>query len=339
MLRDLAALPKAHLHLHLEGAMRPATLREWSDEDGVEVPPVRPFEGFGAFADLYVSACQRVQDETRMRRLVREVVEDAAADGVTWLEPTFYAPRYAGVLGPTARDAIEVVLDELVGAGSDLGVGTGLIVSSDRTADPAEALELAHLAVTLAAEGHAVIGFGLANDESRFPAGPFAPAFRVAVDGGLLAVPHGGELLGPESVRACVDDCRAHRVMHGIRCVEDPELVKRLADDGVCLDVCPTSNLALSVVATMAEHPLPELIAAGVMCSINADDPLLFGPGVAEEYDLCRAVLGLSDETLAQVAIWSIEASAAPQDFVARQAAAVQAWLSSPGWPIRGGPA
>lgn len=331
MPRDLAALPKAHLHLHLEGAMRPETLQEWSADDGVSVPPVGDFDGFGAFADLYVSACRRVASEDRMRRLVREVVEDAAADGVTWLEPTFYAMRYVGELGDSARSVTELVLDELSSAGDDCGVGTGLIVSSDRTADPAEALDLARMAVSLADGGAGVVGFGLANDESRFPAGPFGPAFRVAVDGGLLAVPHGGELLGAESVRACLDDCRAHRVMHGIRSIEDPELVKRLADDGICLDVCPTSNVALSVVASISDHPLPQLIDAGVMCSINADEPLLFGPGVADEYSLCRAAFGLTDDDLAQVAIWSIEASAAPQDVVAAQVAAVRDWLAGPG--------
>jgi adenosine deaminase len=322
--RDLADLPKAHLHLHLEGAMRPATLEELAAEQGVAVPPVREFTGFAAFAGLYVAACDLLASEARLRRLVREVVEDAAADGVVWLEPAFYSPRYRSTIGPD-QHTIGIVLDELRTAGAVLGVGTGLIVAADRTVDPAEALELARVAAGLAGEG--VVGFGLANDEAGHPPEPFAEAFAVARAAGLLAVPHGGELAGAESVVGCLDACGAHRVMHGIRAVEDPALLARLADEGVCLDVCPSSNVALSVVPSIDVHPLPRLIEARVHCSINADDPLLFGPGILEEYALCRDQLGLDDIDLARVAGWSLDASGAPA--AVRQAghAGVARWL------------
>ena len=324
-MRDLTALPKAHLHIHLEGAMRPATLVELAAESGLEAPTVRGFSDFRAFVEMYVAACSVLDCESRLRRLVREVVEDAAADGVVWIEPAFYAPRYRSVFGDD-RVTIEVVLDELDASGRQLGVGTGLIVAADRTVDPAEAVEQATVAAALADRG--VIGFGLANDESRWPPEPFAPAFKVALDAGLLSVPHGGELLGAPSVAACVDACGAHRVMHGIRAVEDPELLRRIADLGICLDVCPTSNVELAVVERIEDHPLPHLLEAGVMCSINADDPLLFGPGVADEYRLCRDRLGLTDSELARIAVWSLEASAAPADLIDRQVAAIDIWLT-----------
>jgi adenosine deaminase len=325
--RDLTTLPKAHLHIHLEGAMRPGTLKELADDSGREVPPVRGFEGFAAFAETYVAACTLLDTEARMRRLVREVVEDAARDGVVWIEPAFYAPRYRNVFG-SARAATEIVLDELASSGARLGIGTGLIVAADRTVEVAEAEEQARLAASLAGEG--VIGLGLANDETHWPPEPFAPAFAIALDAGLLSLPHGGELLGAESVAGCIKACGAHRVMHGVRAVEDPDLLRRIANDGVCLDVCPTSNVELSVVARLEDHPLPRLIEAGVMCSINADDPLLFGPGIREEYELCRDRLGLDDATLAQVAKWSLEASAAPMDVIDRHVAAIDSWLASP---------
>lgn len=325
-MRDLNTLPKAHLHIHLEGGMRPETLKELADESGRQVPPVRGFEGFAAFAEMYVAACAVLDTEARMRRTVREVVEDAARDGVVWIEPAFYAPRYRDVFG-SDRAATEIVLDELKSSGERLGVGTGLIVAADRTVDPAEAEDQARMAAALA--GCGVIGLGLANDETFWPPEPFAPAFSIALDAGLLSLPHGGELLGPASVAACLDACGAHRVMHGVRAVEDLDLLRRIADDGVCLDVCPTSNVALSVVARLEDHPLRQLIDAGVMCSINADDPLLFGPGICEEYELCRDRLGLSDTDLAQVAQWSLEASAAPMDVIDRHVAAIEAWLAS----------
>ncbi len=326
-MRDLTMLPKAHLHIHLEGAMRPRTLDELAAESGREVPPVRDFDGFAAFAGMYLAACQMLDTEARLRRLVREVVEDAAADGVVWIEPALYPPRYRDAFGDE-RTVVEIVLDELTSTGDHFGVGTGLIVAADRTEDPAEAVELARLAASLAGQG--VIGFGLANDETCGPIERFAPAFSIALDAGLLSVPHGGELLGPASVAACIDACGAHRVMHGVRAVEDPELVKRIADLGICLDICPTSNVELSVVPCLAEHPLPLLLDAGVMCSLNADDPLLFGPGILEEYQLCRDELGLDDVALAQVATWSLEASAAPNDLIDRHVGAVEAWLAAP---------
>ncbi len=324
-MRDLKTLRKAHLNIHLEGAMRPQTLKELAVESGRLVPPVRGFEGFAAFAQMYEAACDLIDSEARMRRVVREVVEDAVRDGVVWIEPAFYAPRYRGVFG-SDRAATEIVLDELRNSGDRLGVGTGLIVAADRTVDPAEAEDQARMAVALAGQG--VIGLGLANDETHWPPEPFAKAFSTVLDAGLLSLPHGGELCGPASVAACIDTCGAHRVMHGVRAVEDPELLGRISDAGVCLDVCPTSNVELSVVARFEDHPLPQLIEAGVMCSINADDPLLFGPGILEEYELCRARLGLDDDQLAQVGKWSVEASAAPMDVIDRHLAAIDAWLA-----------
>ncbi len=322
--RDLAALPKGHLHLHLEGAMRPGTLAELAGQQGIDVPPIRGFGSFTAFAGMYDAACRVLRTEADLRRLVREVVEDAARDGVAWVEPALYPVRYEPVHG-SVEAAIEITIDELAGAGAALGVGGGLIVAADRTADPSEAVRLARVAASYAGRG--VVGFGLANDEADWPPEPFAEAFGIAVDAGLLSAPHGGELAGPASVVGCIDECRADRVMHGVRAVEDPDLVARLADAGTCLDMCPTSNVALGVVATMARHPLPLLLEAGVRCSINADDPLLFGPGILEEYQLCRDDLALDDAVLAGVARASLQASGAPGDVVASGLAGVDAWL------------
>lgn len=323
---DLAHLPKAHLHIHLEGAMRLATLAQLADDRGLPVPPVRSFIGFGGFIEQYVAATQLLDTEQRLRRVVREVVEDAAADGVSWVEPAFYPPRYRQLTG-SDQATIEIVLDEIEAAGNQLGVGCGLIVAADRTIDPGEAVALAKIAGRFAGRG--VVGFGLGNDETGHPPEPFAEAFSIAVDAGLLAVPHGGELEGPASVASCLDACRAHRVMHGVRAAESPDLVARLADEGVCLDVCPSSNVALSVVPSIEEHPLPALIEAGVHCSLNADDPLLFGPGILDEYRLCRERLELDDHLLARVAGWSLDASAAPPELVAAGHAGIDAWLAT----------
>ena len=126
-----------------------------------------------------------------------------------------------------------------------------------------------------------MVSFGLANDEAIGPPEPYAEAFAIAKEAGLLSTPHAGELAGPESVWGALDTLQPDRLQHGVRSIEDPELVKRLADSDIVLDVCPTSNLLLSVYPSLAEHPLPQLLDAGIQCSLNGDDPLLFGPGAA----------------------------------------------------------
>ena len=213
-------------------------------------------------------------------------------------------------------------------ASADTGVGAGLMLSVDRTKPTDDAVDLAVLARDFVGRG--VVAFGLANDEVIGPPEPYAEAFIVAKAAGLLSTPHAGELCGPESIRGALDALGADRIQHGVRAIEDPELVQRLADHGVCLDVCPTSNLSLGVVDQIEDHPLPALLSAGVPVSINADDPLLFGPGLLEEYELCRTVLGLDDADLAGVARSSIEASGAPDDLKADSLDAITAWLATP---------
>lgn len=323
MTADLAALPKAHLHVHLEGAMRPATLAELAEGYGMAVPSIRGYGSFTAFIDTYTAACEVLRTYDDLGRLVREVVEDAARDGAVWVEPATYALRHAERLGPP-EEVVEAVLDAGHAAAAELGIGFGLMITADRTAPPDEALRIAGWAGRFADRG--AVAFGLANDEALFPPEPFAAAFEVARGHGLLSAPHAGELAGPESVRGALDALGADRVQHGVRSVEDPDLVRRLADEGVCLDVCPTSNVMLSVVPSLASHPLPALLDAGVRCSVNADDPLLFGPGLLAEYETCRDVLGLDDDRLAAVARHSIEASGAPADVKSRALAGVETW-------------
>ncbi|HEX4362853.1 MAG TPA: adenosine deaminase [Pseudonocardia sp.] len=328
--RDLTALPKAHLHVHLEGAMRPTTLTELAGAAGVAPPPIGTALSFREFLGLYAIAAELVRTPDELRRLVREVVEDAAADGAVWVEPHFYPTRYAAEFGPgydSEQAVLELVIEEATRTAERLGIGAGILVSALRHAEPDEAVRLAELAARYAGAG--VVSFGLAADESLYPPEPFAPAFAVARDAGLISAPHAGELAGPASVYGALDALGARRLCHGVRAVEDPALVERLAADGVVLDVCPTSNLLLGVVPSLAEHPLARLLAAGVRCTLNGDDPLLFGPGVLGEYQVARDTLGLSDDQLAALARTSIEASGAPPALVTTGLAGVDTWLSS----------
>ncbi|MDQ1358637.1 MAG: adenosine deaminase [Acidimicrobiaceae bacterium] len=305
--------------------MRPSTLHDLCRRYELAVPTIAGYGSFSAFAATYLAACDTLRTEADLRRLVAEVLEDSAAGGAVWVEPSSYLPHHRHFQGSDEATA-EIVLDELAQAASRLGIGAGFMVSALRTLDPADAIEQAKLAVVYRDQG--VVSFGLANDEAGHPPEPFAPAYRMARDAGLLSTPHAGELAGPESVIGALDALGADRIQHGVRAVEDPALVERLAESGVCLDVCPTSNLLLGVVPSLDLHPLPALLDAGVRCSVNADDPLLFGPNLLEEYELCRTEMGFDDERLAFIARCSIEASGAPAALKQQALAGIDAWLA-----------
>ncbi|MFI5041352.1 MAG: adenosine deaminase [Acidimicrobiales bacterium] len=324
--RDLKALPKAHLHLHLEGGMRMSTLRELAEVYAIPLPPVGSYTSFTEFASLYEAACAVMRTHDDLRRLMREAIEDAADAGVVWFEPGMRPALHRGKFGGDA-DVLETLLDEAKRAGQQLGVGVGALVTVDRTAPLAIAFEEAELAVEYSNAG--VVSFGLANDEVGHPPEPFAEPFAMAREAGLLSCPHAGELEGPASIIGALDALGADRIQHGIRCLEDPALVERLVDAGTCLDVCPTSNACLKVVPSLDEHPLPRLLAAGVRCSLNADDPLFFEAGLLDEYQLSRTRLGLSDEQLAGIARTSIDASGAPAPLKASANAGIDAWLAA----------
>jgi adenosine deaminase len=336
MPRPVAELPKAHLHLHFTGSMRHATLVELAALHGVHLPEALAEDwppqlsaaderGWFRFQRLYDIARSVVRTPADVRRLLLEAAQDEHAAGSRWLElqidPSGYAGRFGG-LTPT----LELVLDAAAHAQAETGVGIGIIVAANRIKHPLEARTLARLAVTYA--GHGVTGFGLSNDERRGTVADFAPAFRIAGRAGLRLVPHGGELAGPASVRACLDELAADRIGHGVAAARDRGLMRRIAASAVTLEVCPTSNVALGVAATPADVPLRTLLAEGVRVSLGADDPLLFGPRLVEQYDLARQVHGLTDEELADLARMSVRGSAAPAGLQQELLVGIDGWLA-----------
>ena len=336
MARPLAALPKAHLHLHFTGSMRHATLVELAAAHRMHLPEALVSEwppqlsaaderGWFRFQRLYDIARSVVRTEADVRRLLAEAAQDERADGSGWLEiqvdPSGYAHRFGGL---TAM--LELVLDAAARASAATGVGIGIIVAANRTKHPLEARTLARLAASYAGQG--VIGFGLSNDERRGAVADFVPAFRIARRAGLRSVPHGGELVGPASVLACLDELHADRIGHGVAAARDPALMARLAAQGTTLEVCPSSNVALGVAATQADVPLARLYQAGVSIALGADDPLLFGPRLTAQYEIARHIHGLTDEQLADLARMSVTGSAAPDQLRAELLAGIDAWLA-----------
>jgi adenosine deaminase len=154
-----------------------------------------------------------------------------------------------------------------------------------------------------------VVGFGLASDETARPAADFAEAFAIAAEAGLRSVPHAGELAGPGSVADALDHLAPIRIGHGVRAIEDPDVLHRLVAEGIVCDVCPTSNLTLGLAPDAAHHQLIRMLEAGVRCTLNADDPLMFGSSIVQEYELARDQMGLDDEALRLIAATSLEAA------------------------------
>ena len=333
-------LPKAHLHLHFTGSMRLTTLVALADKHHVRLPdaltkswpPILSAtdeRGWFRFQRLYDMARACVRDEADMRRIVREAAQDDAAEGSRWLEiqvdPTSYAPFVGGI-----TPALEIVLDEARSVSQQTGIGVAVVVAANRIRHPLDARTLARLAARYAGDGSGhVVGFGLSNDERRGTTAEFAPAFDIARRAGLACVPHGGELLGAAAVRDTLDALAPDRLGHGIRSVEDDRVLDDVVRRGVTLEVCPGSNVALGVYAAAEDVPLRRLVEAGAQVALGADDPLLFGSRLSEQYETARRVHGLSDVELAELARGSVRGSRAPEPDRKQMLADIERWLDS----------
>lgn len=318
--------------------MRHATLLELAERDGIRLPTsltedwppelsTADEKGWFRFQRLYDVARSVLRTEDDVRRLVLEAALDDAADGSVWTEiqvdPSGYGARFGGITAFT-----DLVIDAVRDAAEQAGIGMGVVIAANRTRHPLDARTLARLAAQYAGRG--VIGFGLSNDERRGDTAAFGPAFAIAERAGLALVPHGGELRGPAHVVQCLDHLHPDRLGHGVRASESEAVLGRLADSGVALEVCPTSNVSLGVYSTLEEIPVRTLTQAGVDVALGSDDPLLFGSRLAGQYAVLRAAQDFSDAELAELARMSIRRSYAPSDRVAASLAAVDAWLAAP---------
>jgi adenosine deaminase len=340
MLRQVGLLPKAHLHLHFTGSMRPATLVALAEKHDLRLPDAltrswpptlsaTDERGWFRFQRLYDTARACVRDEADMRRIVREAALDDAAEGSRWLEiqvdPTSYAPFVGGI-----TPALEIILDEARSAAAETGIGVAVVVAANRIRHPLDARILARLAARYAGDGPGqVVGFGLSNDERRGNTAEFGPAFDIARRAGLASVPHGGELLGADAVWETLAALGPDRLGHGIRSTEDPQVLDEVVRRGVTLEVCPGSNVSLGVYREAGDVPLRQLMEAGVQIALGADDPLLFGSRLNAQYHTARAVHGLSDVELAELARGSVRGSRAPEPARSQMLADIDRWLAS----------
>ena len=337
--RDLALLPKAHLHLHFTGSLDVPTLRELAeladvplpdhllDAEALSVPATT--RGWHRFQRSYETARLVVTSEEAMRRVVQAAVANDVREGSRRLElqidPSSYAVHVGGLV-----EALEIVMDEARNAGDTYGLSVGVIVAASRMRHPMEAETLARLAARHAGDGLGqVVAFGLSNDEHAGITEEWTHAFAIARRAGLPGVPHGGELSGPEHVRRIVDSLGPARLGHGVRTAEDPALLEELVSRGIAFEVCPTSNVHLGVYETGADVPLRTLVDAGATVALGADDPLLFFSRLTDQYELARDVHGFTDTELAALASSSITASLASPPEKKAWLAEVDAWLAA----------
>jgi aminodeoxyfutalosine deaminase len=281
--------PKIELHVHLEGSVRPATLLQIARRNGVdlgadsepELATLYEFRDFPHFLQVWQLTTGALRTERDFRQVVVDYAAEAASHGAVYLEGIFTPAEPAG-RGVDWAEVFAGYCDGAQEARELHGVQVALTPDIPR-AYPLEAAELT-VRHALAHRDRGIVGVGLGGSEGDYPPEPFGPVFARARDGGLGSVPHAGEANGPESIRGALDVLGADRIRHGIRAVEDPGLLSELASRAIVLDICPTSNLRTGVVRSLAEHPLPALLAAGIRCTVNTDDPAMFGTDLGSEF-------------------------------------------------------
>jgi aminodeoxyfutalosine deaminase len=294
--------PKIELHVHLEGTVRPATLLEIARRNDYPLPAnseeelaaLYDFRDFAHFIEIWVLTTNALRREEDFRQVVVDYAAEAVGHGAVYIE---------GIFSPAERARRGVAWDEIFTGycdGADEarelhGLEVRLTPDIIRGFTLDEAMKTVRYAAKYRDRG--VLGVGLGGMEAEYPPEPYEPAFRLARDLGLASVPHAGEVAGPASVRGALEALGADRLRHGIRAAEDPGLVREIASRRIVLDVCPISNLRTRAVASLEAHPLPELVAAGALCSISTDDPAMFGTDLSKDYD-AAITLGLDPRTI-----------------------------------------
>jgi aminodeoxyfutalosine deaminase len=290
--------PKIELHVHLEGTVRPATLLEIAHRNDYSLPAeteeglaeLYHFHDFAHFIEVWILTTNALRTEEDFRQVVVDYAAEAASHGAVYVEAIF-SPGERVKRG-IAWDAIFSGYCDGAEEACELhGVEVRLTPDIVRGFPLEDAEQVVRYSAKYRDRG--IVGVGLGGLEADFPPEPYEPAFTLARDLGLASVPHAGEVAGPPSVRGALEELGANRIRHGIRAVEDAGLVRELVGRGTVLDVCPISNVRTRAVASLDAHPLPQLVAAGVRCSISTDDPAMFGTDLSADYD-AAVRLGLS---------------------------------------------
>jgi adenosine deaminase len=316
----MTAVAKAELHVHLEGTAPPELVRRMATRNRLPLPDrllnedgrfhYTDFLDFLRTYDLSASVIRTAED---YRDITYEYLSSCALEGAVYVELTA-SPDHARDVGLSDEEHLGGIAQGIDDARRDHGIEGRILISAVRNFGLDKALAVAHHAAEL--PHPYVVGFSMAGDEAGFPAGLFAEPYAIAAAAGLGCTIHAGEWAGPESVRAALA-LPVTRIDHGVRAIEDPLLVHELAERGIVLNTCPTSNVVLGVYPSFEEHPLPLLRAEGVKVTLGSDDPPYFGATIGGEYEVCAARMGLSDHDLREITGTAIDAAFCDDDLKA----------------------
>jgi adenosine deaminase len=305
------AVPKAELHVHLEGTAPPALVRRLAERNGVEVPEgvfaddeTFAWSDFLHFLRTYDLAASVIRTPEDYRDVTFEYLESVAAEGGVYVE-LIASPDHAAAVGLTDAEHYAGIAQGIDDARDATGIEARIVIAAIRNlgVDAAEAIARRH-----ADDRHPyVVGFNLVGDEAAWPADRFARAYEIAAGSGLGCTVHAGEHAGPESIRAALS-LPVTRISHGVRAIADPALVHELAERGTVLEVCPSSNVALGVFETYEDHPLGALREAGVRVTLGSDDPPYFGCSIGTEYAVARQCHGFEEGQLIDVTRVAVQA-------------------------------
>lgn len=302
---------KAELHCHIEGAASPDLVRAQAQKYGADVSGFIQgdryvWSDFTEFLTAYDGAAALFRTEEDYALLARTYLEGIAAQNAIYAE-IFVSPDHATAAGLSPGAYIDGLAEGIAAAKSATGIECRMIVVGVRHLGAESVEAAAHFA---AGRPHPLItGFGMAGEERFGRVADFARGFDIARDAGLGITIHAGELAGADSVRDALDHVRPSRIGHGVRAIEDGNLVRRIAEEAVVLEVCPGSNMALKLFETMADHPFDQLRRAGVKVTLSSDDPPHFGSSIGHEYDLVAQTWGYDAATLTEFTRTSLEAA------------------------------
>ncbi|MDB4947643.1 MAG: Adenine deaminase [Gemmatimonadetes bacterium] len=307
----LHRLPKAELHVHLDGSLRPETMLELAAEYGKPMPAAQPealadymhvqdARNLVEYLERFEITLSVMQTAESLERIAYELAEDLAAENVRYAEIR-YSPilHTRGALPLT--EAVDAPLRGLARAEAELGIRTSLIICGIRNMDPGTSRDLADL--TVAYKDRGVVAFDLAGAEYNYPAKKHKDAFYTVINKNMAATIHAGEAYGPESIHQALHYCQADRIGHGTRLFEDPDLMRYVNDCRIPIEICLTSNVQTRAVAGFAEHPVRTYYDAGIVLSLNTDNRLMSATTVTEEYWRAHQHLGFTWTELADIAL------------------------------------
>jgi adenosine deaminase len=312
------------LHVHLEGAIQPATLLELAQRHAVDLPANSvaglrrwyTFTDFAHFVEIYlkISSCLRTPDDIEL--VAREFLAGQAAQNVRHTELTYTAYTHYYYKGLSFRDQLAALNRARRWAEAEYGITAGIVIDIARGVYAERGLLVADWAIEGMGDG--VVALGLGGPEVGNPPEDYTEAFARAYAAGLPSVPHAGETAGPESIWGALQALHAVRIGHGVRCLEDPALVAELRERQIPLEVCPTSNVCLDVVPSLEQHPLPRLLAEGLYVTLNSDDPPMFNTTLTDEYLALPRAFGMGVDEIEALALQAVRASLLPEATRAR---------------------